>query len=242
MNTPDLLHIAGVPVPLHTAALESMAEAEHRASGLLWHKLKVRYIHAEKIAQLIPWEAERLIDVRPDLASWDIEPIQHIRSYGDSAPHWHMTPDGGRPVPGAWLDTDPASAEYQEAVASCYWCPGHHPRSRGAVKAWYRRNGGAYEAYQRGLTVNPADGFKQWAGDHDGTSARVSRIGDAWIVAAEKRYGPLTLRIRKGFEVDNVFGQRRGEMQFVQMWFPIAGHDLRAPATWSMRPKFGAAK
>jgi len=61
-------------------------------------------------------------------------------AHGDNVP-WAGNP--GRPVPHCWLNPDPQSDEYRDAVAACYWAPGNHPRSKTAVKAWYRRNGGA---------------------------------------------------------------------------------------------------
>lgn len=230
------LTIAGVPAELHQAALACLAQAKQRARGLLLHKLKARYLKAAKVAKLLPWDAERLIDVRPDLAPLDIEPIQHIRGYTDWGIEWVETPAGGRPLPKPWMNPDPASAEYQEAVAANRYAPGLHPRSRESRQRWYRRNGGAYEAYARGMPVDPAQGFTQRQGRKGGLSVTVSRIGDAWIVATERRIGPLVIRTRKGFEVDNVFGRRAGEEQFVQVWYAIEGHELKAPVTWSMRP------
>lgn len=234
MNLAKLLQTAGVPAHLHQEAIASLQEAERRARGLLWHKIKVRFLYAGKIADMIPWEAERLIEVRPDLLSWDVEPIQHIRSYGDNSPHWHSTPEGDRATPRVWLNKDPESAEYKEAVAHCYWCPGEHPKSKKAVKAQYRRNGGAGEAYSRGAVIRVGvEGFKQW----ESGGIKVSCADGAWIISGKtKLLGFIPASIRFGFEVDNIFGKYPGTDYFRQFWFPIEGFELKAPATWSVRP------
>lgn len=66
----NMLTIAAVPVHLHAEALASLTLAKERSSGLFWHKLTVRLFKVGKIADLLPWEAERLLDARPDLADF----------------------------------------------------------------------------------------------------------------------------------------------------------------------------
>ena len=39
------------------------------------------------------------------------------------------------------------------------------------------------------------------------------------------------MRVRIGYEIDNVMRD-----DGTQLWFPIPGHDLRAPITWSVIP------
>lgn len=228
MNIERYLSLAGVPTNLHTQAVYTLTQARERIRGLTWAKAKVRVLRAGQIADMIPWEAERLIDVRPDLAEWDIGPAINITAHGDNAP-WVMTPDGGRPLPGRWMDRDPASAEYQQAVASNYWCPGKHPRSRDSRKAWYRRNACEYSAWQRGVACNPKQGVDVW--ERDGV--KVLRCGDAWqLIATRPLLGPLKLSIRVGYEIDNIWVESSGE----QAWYPIEGHELRAPVTWFVFP------
>jgi len=155
MKPKDALSLVGVPADLHAQAIASLALAKERNRGLTWHKLKVRLFRAGKIAKLLKWGDERLLDVRPDLADWDIEPMTNITAHGDHGP-WVFTQDGRLPAPGRWLNPDPASAEYQEAVndpISQRYFGGAHPRSPEARKAWYRRNGGAYLAWRRGVPV-----------------------------------------------------------------------------------------
>lgn len=221
---------AGVPEHLHTQALASLESARTRAKGLLWHKAKVRFLRAGEIAKLIPWEAERLLDVRPDLASWDIAPMVNITAHGDNLPR-PLTPTGRFPAPGIWLDKNPDSAEYAQAVEANYWCKGEHPRSQKSRKAWYRRNGGEYEAWSRGVPVSP-ERPTVWAHKDGRMTVGVSCIGDAWLLRVERNYGPLTLRMRLGYEIDNVMWAVG-----VQSWYPIPGHELRAPVTWSTTPK-----
>jgi len=234
MSHAKLLTIAGVPPDLRGQALDALTLAQGRSRGLFAAKLKTRLLKAGRIAKAMPWEAERLIEVRPDWADDDIAPMLNITGHGDNGP-WHEAPEGGRPVVGYWLNPDPQSDEYREAVAKCYWCPGHHPRSDKARKAWYRRNGGEYRAWRLGQSVDPSLPVQRWQGQDDRLSVSVVRCGDAWIVNTERKYGPLVLRGRYGFEVDNVFSGQYSP----QMWFPIPGYELRAPVTWSTVPRWG---
>lgn len=225
MNLQNLLRSAGVPAHLHREALDSLADAERRARGLLWHKLKVRLVRAKKIAEMIPWHLDRLIDVRPDLADWDVAPMVNITAQGDNAP-WVMTPDGYRPAPGRWMSQDPESEEYKQAVAANYWCEGEHPRSTKSRKAWYRRNAGEYRAWRLGAPVD-IDDVQAWYAN----GVTVYQCGAAWeIVAQDKWLGIIPVRVRIGYEIDNLF------QNGVQAWYPIAGHDLRAPVSWSVLP------
>ena len=54
----------------------------------------MRLFYTKKISKLIPWEAERLIDVKPELAYMDIAPMINITAHDGNAP-WAMTPEGG---------------------------------------------------------------------------------------------------------------------------------------------------
>ncbi len=67
MNYIKHLQAAGVPEHYHTAAIASLQGARGRAKGLVWAKWRVRLFKAGKIAKLLPWNAERLLDVRNDL-------------------------------------------------------------------------------------------------------------------------------------------------------------------------------
>ena len=227
MKVAKYLNAAGVPEALHAQAIACLREADRLSDGLTWAKWKVRLFKAGKISKLIPWDAERLIAVRPDLKDWDIAPAINITAHGDNVP-WVLTADGGRPVPNVWLNQDPESEEYKQAVASNYWCKGEHPRSEKSRKAWYHRNAGEYAAWERGVPVNVADWTKPWVGD----GVTVRRNGSAWqIVAKDKWLGFIPVKVRIGFEIDNVFTDK-GE----QAWYPLPGYDLRAPVTWSVIP------
>ena len=231
MDLESLLTQAGVPARLLPDALASLEMARARSRGLLWSKWKVRLFKAGKIARLLPWSAERLIDVRPDLADWDIAPAVNITAHGDNA-GWVMTPDGYRPAPGRWMSQDPESEEYKQAVAANYWCEGEHPRSTKSRKAWYRRNAGEYRAWRLGAPVD-LDDVQTWHAN----GVTVYQCGAAWeIVAQDKWLGIIPVRVRVGFEIDNLF------QGGVQAWYPIAGHELRAPLTWSVLPGLMAAQ
>lgn len=222
MNLLQYLQRAGVPDSLHPDALACLDAAEARSDGLLWHKIKVRLFRAGKIARLLKWQDERLCDVRPDLADWDIAPMVNITAHGDNVP-WVDTPEGGRPAPGQWLD--PADAQ---AVAANYWLPGTHPRSPESRKAWYRRNAGEYRAWRLGMPVDLSKGVQVWR-DNGST---VYHCGDAWQVIAQDKFLFIPVVVRVGYEISNLWRDSDG----AQLWFPIPGADLRAPVTWSVMP------
>lgn len=232
MNLSRLLTIAGVPATLHAQVIDCIDLADDQSSGLLWAKIKIRLFKASKIAKAMSWGNNRLIEARPDWADCDIAPMSNITANGDNGP-WYGTPHGDRPIEAFWLNPDTESEEYAQAIAACYWCKGAHPRSEKARKAWYRRNGGEYLAWRLGLPIDAAIGFQKWQGSEGKTAVTVMRCGDAWIVKSTRKViGRLQLKTRVGFEVDNVFS---GPLT-PQMWFPIEGHELRAPVTWSVLP------
>ena len=234
----EYLTLAGVPDGLHAQALACMHEAKQRRAGLTLAKWRTRLLKAGKIAKALPWEANRLIDVRPDWADSDIAPRLNITANGDNGP-WRETPDGGRPNPDSWLNPDPASPEDQQAVDACYWCKGAHPRSTKARKAWYRRNGGEYRAWRLGMPVG--QDAQHWNYVSDKLVVEVMRSGDAWIINARRKLlGKLWLDMRCGYEVDNVYQRSIFDgVTIVQAWYPIPGHELRAPVTWSKVPAWG---
>ena len=234
----EYLSLAGVPEGLHAQVIACMQEAKQRSAGLTLAKWRTRLLKAGKIAKAMPWEANRLIDVRTDWADSDIAPMLNITGHGDNG-DWVDTPEGGRPNPDRWLNPDPASEDYQQAVAHCYWCKGEHPRSRKARKAWYRRNGGEYRAWRLGMPVG--DDSRRWTYHSDKLTVEVANSGDAWIINARRKLlGKLWLDMRCGFEVDNVFQRSVFDgVTIVQAWYPIPGHELRAPVTWSKVPAWG---
>ena len=230
MNISNLLNVAGVPDALHDAALACIEDADRRSDGLLWAKLRTRYLslRASQIAALLKWEDNRVCLIRPEWANDDIAPVLNVTCNGDNFP-WDAQ---NVPIENSWLNSDPASAEYQQAVAACYWCPGQHPRSQKARRAWYRRNGGEYRAWSLGIALTPGSSCEQWTGSASGAlTATALRNGDAWLLKASQRLlGPLYLDTRVGYEVDNA-----------RNWQPIAGYQLRAPLTWSVLPRWGGA-
>lgn len=226
------LQAAGVPAHYHPAAIVCLEAARRRAKGLLLHKLRARWLRAGKIAKVMRWEDERLLDVRPLQILDDVAPMVNITGHGDNA-DWVMTPDGGRPAPGRWLNADPTSDDYQRAVASNYWCPGEHPRSAMSRKAWYRRNGGEYEAWARGMHVDV-----QHARAWHGPGLSVYECDGAWqIIAQDNVLGFVPVQVRIGYEISNVWRESDG----AQLWWPIPSHALRAPLTWSVLPTLRGA-
>ncbi len=232
----NALRIAGVPDGLHAPAIAILQEAERRARGLTWAKWQGRLFKAGAIAKAMPWESNRLLDVKPEWARYDIAPMLNITGHGDNGP-W-VFPDGGdiasgRPIQDYWLNDDSASDEYKLAVSKCYWCPGSHPRSQKARKAWYRRNGGEYEAWSRGMPVDTAQPVQRWAGQDGRLSVSVVRCGDAWVVNTRRKLaGSLCIEGRYGYEIDNVMCGDYAP----QMWYPLPGYTLRAPVAWVTVP------
>lgn len=230
MNYLKHLTKAGVPPELHAQAIASFEKARSASKGLFWIKVKARVFLAGKIAELLPWDAERLAEYKPDWACYDIAPAINITANGDNAP-WIETPEGGRPIPGRWLNDDPNSVEFKEAVRSNYWKPGHHPRSYESRKAWYRRNGGEYEAFSRGELVGFDIKPTIWRGD----GVVVYNSGPSWIIVVKtKLIGKLVWETRIGFEIDNLWSEKANQ----QAWYPIPGTQLRAPVTNSSIPQW----
>ena len=232
MNTIKALQIAGVPEKHYKAATASIELASKRTEGLLLHKMKARYLKAKKISNILQWEDERLCVKYPKYAEYDIAPMRNITCNGDHLP-WKNTTEGGRPDPDAWMNKDPNSLEYQEAVmnaTSLRYFSGNHPRSRKAREMWYRRNGGEYLAWERGQVIRPSEGFERWTGTQGSTQVIATRADGAWIIRASERTGPFRVVTRVGFEVDNIYSG----MYSPQAWFPIEGYELRGCATHSV--------
>lgn len=219
-----LLTAAGVPAGMHDDAINCLKTAEVKARGLTWHKWKVRLFYAGRIAKLLPWAAERLCMVKPEWANMDIEWMRHITCNGDNAP-W----PGGYPIEGHWRNPDPNSAEYAEAVSYCYWLPGHHPRSREARKAWYRRNGGAYEACTRGIRI-VGDPTTMHIWNDNGVEVR--HCEGIWQLETRRKvWGFIPFVTAIGYELGNVITKERWPA-----WIPIEGKPLVAALTWYNLP------
>lgn len=212
-----------VPAELHDQARTSLAQAKARAKGLTLFKLRARWLKGKALADRLAWRDERLLDVAPELAAYDIEPMVNVTAHGDNAP-WD--PATGRPAPGQWLDTDQASEQYRAAVAANYWLKGTHPRSGKSRRAWYRRNAGAYTAWERGAPM--VGDLHIW-----GSKLQVIRKGEAWQIKG-KVFG--VLKVSLGYEIANVYECKKADSIGVQKWYPIDGHELRAPVSWSILP------
>lgn len=52
----------------------------------------------------------------------------------------------------------------------------------------------------------------------------------ACLAEADKWLGVIPVKVRIGYEIDNLWNGTE------QAWYPIAGHNLRAPLTWSVLP------
>ena len=210
------------------SATSSFKRAESAAEGIFWHKLKGRIWNAPKIAKKLKWEDNRILYVDESLKDYDIAPMKNITCNGDNAP-WI---EGIGPVEDVWLSKDKDSEEYKQAVASCYWSKGNHPRSYEARKDWYRRNSGEFKVYALGERINPMHHIRVFKLQEDNLVATFYNTGVVWQCIIEKKiFGRFWLKIRQGFEIDNVM---RGDG--VQLWYPIPNYELKAPVTKSSIP------
>ncbi len=222
-----VLEIAGVPESRHAWIKAQQAQARSRARGLLWHKVKARLLMSWWVTRKLPWDAERLPAKH---AKWDIAPVLNITCNGDNVP-WELADGVSRPKSTYWMNPDPASDEYRQAVAATYWCKGHHPRSVKARRAWYRRNGGEHEAWARGVDLH-TPGVEVWHGERGRVRVTVVGTSGSYVIHAQRRlFGRVALVSRKGYEVDNVSWRSETEMG----WMPMPGHRHRAPVTWGYR-------
>lgn len=229
MNITKLLQLAGVPAELHAEALACFAQAKLDHPSHL-RKHWIRLTKAGKIADMLGWETNRLIEVRPDLLDLDIAPVLNVTAHGDNGP-WVETPEGGRPNPDAWLNKNPESDEYKQAVASNYWCPGEHPRTCKSHKAQYRRNGGEGQAWRFGKSIDPSLPLQEWTAN----GITVLKCASVWQAYGTLRIlGPLRWKFDVGYEIGNAFAKLAG--RWVQSWYPLPGYELRACVCWVVYP------
>ena len=221
------LEIAGVPVEKHPWIASQQKQAKKAAKGMLWHKIKARLWYGPRAAAKLPWDAERLPE---DQRQWDIAPVLNVTANGDSIP-WEVVDGVSKPRSEYWLNPDPKSAEYHEAINANYWKPGHHPRSRKARKAWYRRNGGEYAAWRRGKELY-TPGVSVWNGERGRVRVTVVGTSNVYLIHTSTRLvGKLRLIWRTGYEVDNVAWRSLDSSG----WVPMPGDKHRAPLTWGWR-------
>lgn len=219
------LEAAGVKGDALQSALACLAEADARSDGLTAFKLKVRLLEADKLAKRLAWEDMRLIDVDPSLLAKDLAPARNITIMGDFLP-WA---DENGPSEKLWLNKDPESAEYKEAVAANKWTKGEHPRSFKSHKGAIRRNGAEGRAWELGRAVSPGKPVDVYQGD----GYVVCHHEGAWeLYGTVKRWGCIPFKVRVGYEIDNVIDVET----LKPLWVPLAGYELRAPVTWSVLP------
>lgn len=230
MNLNRILTLAGVPAELHAEALACFERARRDHPSHL-RKHYIRLLKAGKIASLLDWSDNRLIDKHPELADWDIAPVLNVTCNGDNGP-WIVDEIGqGKPYENSWLDPDPASVEYALACQRNYWLMGHHPRSPEARKAWYRRNAGEYQAWRKGMPIDPATPVQVWTAN----GVTVLKCGDVWQAFGTLQVlGPLRWKFDIGYEVGNVFAKVGGK--WVQSWYPLPTHELRACVCYVVYP------
>lgn len=229
-NFDKYLSIAGVPVEHWEEFYQCMDDADYSSDGLVLKKWKVRIFKASKIAKMLSWENNRLIEVAPDLEDWDIAPMKNITANGD-----HVQWDAVGPIEDSWLNPDPESDEYKEAVAANYWAKGTHPRSLKSRKAWYRRNAGEFLAYKLGEKIDLSSGVDYWKGSTKDVFVEVYHCNGVYQFILQKKFiGNFGLTYRFGYEIGNIWWIHGGPPR--QGWFPIDGYDLKAPVTWSVLP------
>ena len=223
----QFLDLSAVPSQLHGSAMACMEESKTRIKGTNLQKWKTRLFKAKAISKLLKWEDNRLVDVKPEWASHDIAPVPNVTANGDNAP-WISATEAN---PNAYLNKDPLSDDYKEAVARNYWCEGHHPRSERSRLAWYRRNGGEFLVWQKGRAVKPRTlgaTFQQWTFKDKDFDIEIQEQEGVWQINAERRLiGPLWVSYRLGYELDNA-----------GLWLPMEGYEFRATLVWTILPAF----
>lgn len=266
MDIVAMLRLAGVPQELHSEAVASLKKAKAATRGKTVAKWKVRLFESKKIAKLLDWEDNRLCLKHPELAEKDVAPMKNIGCNGDHLP-WEETPEGGRPNENAWLNKDPNSDEYKEAVSaprSIKYFKGNHPRSQKARAMWYHRNAGEYAVWKVGCPINTALKFNQLVGKNDKCTVKVSWCGDAWIITSVRTlWNDVTVKVPRNKMLARLLFSEPGERVTIfpgfglksrqgfevdnvfcgpgnsQAWYPIDGYELKAPASWSTLPTFG---
>ncbi|WP_441280551.1 hypothetical protein [Tardiphaga sp. 862_B3_N1_1] len=228
MNVEKLVAKTNAPADVQAAAVEALNEARKRAKGLTWAKWKVRLCEHKDIAKLLTWDSERLIDVDPSLIDKDIAPVINITCYGD---HIGWNDATGKPEPGTWMDKDPASADYQDAVAKtkAKGYLGVHPRSDKFHAWWYLRNAGEGRAWRLGAPVD----MPNRPAVYTGKDVILIHSGQAWqLFAFRKLIGNFGIKTRIGYEIDNVWRFDNN----LQGHYPVPGWQLRAPLSCTVLP------
>ena len=98
---------AGVTSELHDQAISSISLAKERAKGIVWIKWKTRLFYTKKISKLLPWEAERLIDVKPLLGPLKLKidigfGIDNIWVESNDEQSWYPIPGYDLRAPVVW--------------------------------------------------------------------------------------------------------------------------------------------
>lgn len=235
----NYLEIAKVDGKFHASAIKCLQDAWNSSGGtfghILFKKFRARLFYAKRIAKAIPWEGNRLLDYRPEWSDDDIAPMDNITCNGDNVEWYYNADDVAVPNPNSWLNKDPNSIEYKQAVACNYWKPGFHPRSYESRVAWYRRNAGEYLVWSLGKIPAPPEETKYYFGTEGTTSVRIIQSGDVWMFDVRKKFLKFFwINIAVGYELPNIYINQYSEIS--QGWFPIKGKELRAPLVWARIP------
>lgn len=230
MNYEIYLTELELPLDKLQQAKDSLEDAKDSARGLLWHKIVARYFMAGKLARIIvDNKVTRVSDIEPKYRKYDVARAKNINAFGDNA-EWDET----GPLDTNVYNFPEGSLEYDKAIQRNYWLKGVFPGDFKAVKAWYRRNAGEQEAVDRGVVVpnklTPENVTYRQAGD-----IQIYECNEAWqVIAKDKLWGFIPVKIRIGYEIDNLFDPKTG----LQMRYALDGEQLKAPVTWSVLPDF----
>lgn len=259
MNISTILNNAGVPKEHHANIKAQFVEADGKAKGMFWHKLKVRYWHVHKIVKLFRLDVERLVDIDPKYLHWDIAPVDSVTCNGDNNlwayQYWkgsdmvwlnHDLPENflqrdwllsqgyttdsiSRSVPVGLPDPN-RNPDYEAEKARSYWTKGKwHQRTKQSWKKWFTRNGGEGYAWDLGLPVELSESKDMWVGD----TYTVRRIGNVYQISGSRKvFWKLALNYSMGYELANVYDFKTG----AQKHKPIKGYELKAALTWSVLP------
>ena len=224
MNYEKLLAIADCQDP---AVPGILAGARAAAKGTTWRKWYTRLFKAGKLAKVVcDNNATRASAVDPKYADDDVEHVSNINAYGDN--------DNWDEATGLPKDRNVRAAEpTQFDIDRNYWAKGLWAGDYAAVKAWYRRNGGAGLVYRLGAPVARSDARARYVGQSGRWTVEVLTRGPAALLVASYRLAfGFSLKVRSGYEIDNVFDHNTN----TQNWYPLPGYSLNAPVTHTILP------
>lgn len=218
---PNLLAYA---LPMLACAMAAVAALVFLAHIPLLPTLRVMQLHAvpdRKLLVACMWEAwaKNLLVMVPDLLAPIVVPVALLFTRWDAGhlPRWAWWWDNDASINGDVRTDEPddglggwalqpvsLNPDSLQAIESCYWAPGHHPRSFWARYVWLGlRNRASALSQALGSTATGPAHF--WAGP----TWTITRVGDDWRYYELLPIGPLTIRMHCGYKVPALPGEAK---------------------------------